>query len=168
MGGQHGAEADARHVEEWLIIDDAEVDCAALRGGDDVHGSFDLPRYAQGAGEIIGRAERHDSQRQARLAKTFGAGVQCSVSAGDDDAIDILGKFDDRRGNVPAPVDLGDDQVESALAQMIFDGLRHLRGAPGVPVENEKGVAARLEGRVHEVLSNHLKGKGAWPCDFLQ
>ena len=63
-----GAEADRGDVEEWLPVHFAEVDRARRDGGDESRRLCRVRRDADGPGEVVGSAERNDTQRsRARL-----------------------------------------------------------------------------------------------------
>ncbi len=95
LAGELRREADARHVEVVVAVDPAEIHRPRLRGRDEAGRRQGVERQVEGAGEVVGRAERQDREGQTALHQGGRGVVHGAVAAAEDHEVDRAGPVTD-------------------------------------------------------------------------
>ena len=138
---QFRREAEARHVEERLAIDDAEIDPAGDAIGDDIGGAVEIEGNAERSREVVGRAHRQDPQGQSRLDDAEGRRIDGAVAAPDDGAIHVPRMLHDERRQVLPPAAIQMNGLDAMILQALHGDVALGGAAAALGVDDQKGAA---------------------------
>ncbi len=150
------AEPEARDVEIGMLVDLAEVDRAGPAARDDLRGAFEIEGQAERAGEVVGRAERQDAERQARLDDARRRGIDGAVAPADHDAPDLTGQFPDPLRHPFARCRMAADDIETGSPEQGFRLVAALPSGATMLVDDQEGPR-----RVFGGLWRNLGGSGS-------
>ena len=112
-------EPERSHIEEWLAVDEPEIDPPRPARRDDAGGGVEVRRNSKGPGEIVRGSDGEDAERQTRLDHAERRGIDGAVAAADDDEVDLLALLDDERRQVFAALAVPVDGFDSVRFQAL-------------------------------------------------
>ena len=83
-------------------------------------GAFEIEGQAQRSGEVVGRAERQDAERQAGLDDARRRGIDGAVASADNDAPDLAGQFPDPLRHAFARCRMASDDIKTGSREQGF------------------------------------------------
>ncbi len=152
-----GGKPDAGDVEEGVAVDGAEVDRPRIAGQDDVGGLCEVHRDAERAGEVVGRAQRNDAEREAAFLDRQRAGGDGAVAAAQDDEIRAFAQPDDVAGDFRQRVERLYGDVETAGVQPPDNGVYRFAATARFGIDEQQRPFLDLFKRLAflRVLSEH-------------
>ena len=137
---QFRREAEARHVEERLAVDDAEIDPAGDAIGDDIGGAVEIEGNAERSREVVGRAHRQDPQGNP-ASMTPKAAALMVPSPPPTMAQSTSRMLHDERRQVLPPAAIQMNGLDAMVLQALHGDVALVGAAAALGVDDQKGAA---------------------------